>query len=341
MLKNMNQWLRIFICLLGVLLPFQGIAKEKPFTVGMVYSSWTKFDKTFSEAAYNGLVRFMEKHPNAIAKEFEMATPGQSEQSINKLAQRGVDVIVAIGFNHIKSVKKIAQKYPNQKFVIMDAQVDLPNVESILFKEEEGSFMVGALAAMKSKTGKIGFIGGMDIPLVRKFDCGYRQGAAFINPDIQVVINMAGSTDHAWNDPAKGVELASAQIDKGVDVIYVAAGKTGMGVFKKLFETNNYAIGADSNQNYIHPGYFLTSMVKAIDTAVLDSIESVYDGTWHSGNRELGLKEKGVYWALDKYNQNLISVQDKARMKNIEEKIISGDIKVHNYMTDNSCTIAN
>lgn len=337
MINKMKILLKLLLSVYILVGPFSAFAHDKPFTVGIVYSSWTKFDKTFSEAAYNGLVKFLEQHPDAEAKEFEMANPGQSEQSITKLAQRKVDVIVTIGFNHANALAKIAPLYPEQKFIAIDALVDAPNVASILFKEEEGSFMVGALAAMKNKTGVIGFVGGMDIPLVRKFDCGYRQGAQYVNPDIDVLLNFAGSTDHAWNDPARGSELATVQIEKGADVIYVAAGKTGMGVFKKIFESNLYAIGADSNQNDIHPGYFLTSMVKGIDAAVFNGLEAVYNNAWQSGVKHLGLKEQGVYWALDKYNQNLISQKDKAQMAVLEEKIISGEIKVHDYMVDNAC----
>lgn len=234
-------------------------------------------------------------------------------------------------------MEKVAKKFPKQRFAIIDMVVDLPNVQSIVFKEHEGSFLVGALAAMASKTGKVGFVGGMDIPLIRKFACGYVQGVKYINPKAEVFQNMTGTTPAAWNDPVKGGELAKSQFDRGADVVYAAAGGTGLGVLQAAADAGKLSIGVDSNQNYLHPGSVLTSMLKRVDIAAYNVFKSAMDGTWKPGIQVLGLKEGGVGWALDQYNKSLITPEMKARMDQIEADIISGKIKVHDYMSDNKC----
>ena len=226
--------------------------------------------------------------------EFEITNETQREQAQRRIAQRGQDPIVGVGFTQANPVEKVAKEFPKVRFTIIDGVVKLPNVQSVLFKEHEGSFLVGMMAAMASKTGKVGFVGGMDIPLIRKFACGYEQGVKYANPKVEVIQNMTGTTPAAWNDPTRGGELAKGQFDRGVDVIYAAAGGTGIGVLQAAKDRGKLAIGVDSNQNHLHPGTMLTSMVKRVDLAVYDSFKAAMDGKWEAGISVLGLKEGGV-----------------------------------------------
>jgi len=216
--------------------------------------------------------------------------------------------------------------------------VNLPNVRSIVFKEHEGSFLVGMIAAMKSGSGKVGFIGGMDIPLIRKFACGYEQGAKHVSGDTEVVQNMTGTTPSAWNDPTRGSELAKSQFDRGVDVIYAAAGGTGVGVYQTAEDSGKLAIGVDSNQNYLHPGTMLTSMLKRVDVAAYKAFKDAHDGNWTSGIQDLGLSDGGVGWALDEYNKDLITPEMRAKVDQAAADIAAGVLQVHDYTADNSCT---
>ncbi|MDH3195921.1 MAG: BMP family ABC transporter substrate-binding protein, partial [Hyphomicrobiales bacterium] len=232
---------------------------------------------------------------------------------------------------------KVAREFPETKFAIIDMVVDLPNVRSIVFKEHEGSYLVGMLAAMASKTGKVGFVGGMDIPLIRKFACGYVQGVKAVNPDAEIYQNMTGTTGAAWNDPVKGGELAKSQFDRGADVVYHAAGGTGLGVLQAAADAGKLGIGVDSNQNGLHPGSVLTSMLKRVDNAVFKAFDDVRTGSWTAGFDVLGLAEDGVGWALDDNNKALVSDDMKAALDVASQKIISGEITVHDYMSDDAC----
>jgi basic membrane protein A and related proteins len=215
--------------------------------------------------------------------------------------------------------------------------VDLPNVQSIVFKEQEGSYLVGVLAALASKSGKVGFVGGMDIPLISRFQCGYAQGAKAANPSVEVLANMTGTTPAAWNDPGRGGELAKGQFDRGVDVVFAAAGGTGTGVYQAAKDNGKLAIGVDSNQNYLQPGTMLTSMLKRVDVAVYESAKAAKDGTWKAGVTVLGLKEGGVDWALDEHNKSLVTDDMKAKVEAAKADIVSGKVAVHDYMSDNAC----
>jgi basic membrane protein A len=229
-------------------------------------------------------------------------------------------------------MEKVAKEFPKTKFAIIDAVVDVPNVQSIVFKEHEGSFLVGMAAAMASKTGKIGFVGGMDIPLIRKFALGYEEGARYINPKIEVFQNMTGTTPAAWNDPTRGGELARSQFDRGADVVYAAAGGTGVGVLQAAKDKGRLAIGVDSNQNHIHPGTILTSMVKRVDLAVYESFKTARDGTWKPGVRNLGVAEGGVGYSLDQHNRSLITADMEKKLQQARADIVAGKIKVTDYM---------
>ncbi|WP_458701037.1 BMP family protein [Sulfurospirillum sp. 1307] len=306
------------------------------FKPAVVFDMGGKFDKSFNEGVYNGVEKF-KKEFGINYKSFEVTNPTQREQAIKKMAQRGANPILGIGFAQGPAIEKVSKKYPNINFGIIDMVVNQPNVQSIVFNEHEGSFIVGMLAAMASKTQKVGFIGGMDIPLIRKFQCGYEQGAKYVNPKIEVIKNMTGSTPSAWNDPSKGGELAKGQFDRGVDVVFAAAGGTGIGVYQAAKDSGKLAIGVDSNQNYLQPGTMLTSMVKRVDVAAYNLFKEAKDGKFKPGIKALGLKENGVDWAYDKYNKDLITDEMKKAVEKAKADIISGKIKVHDYMSDNSC----
>ncbi len=297
----------------------------------VIYDMGGKFDKSFNQAGYDGAERW-KKESGKPYLEFEIANPTQREQAARRMAERGANPIVGIGFSQGSSIEKVAKEFPKLQFAIIDSVINLPNVQSIVFKEHEGSFLVGMLAAMASKTGRVGFVGGMDIPLIRKFQCGYEQGAKYANPKVETSANMTGTTPTAWNDPARGAELAKAQFASGVDVVFAAAGGTGVGVYQAAKDAGKLAIGVDSNQNHLHPGTMLTSMVKRVDVAVYNAFKGVTPGM-----AALGLKEGGVDYALDENNAKLVSAEMKKKVDAAKADIISGKIKVIDYMAANAC----
>ena len=229
-------------------------------------------------------------------------------------------------------MEKIAKEFPKLQFALIDMVVQQPNVQSVVFKEQEGSFLVGVMAASASKTGKVGFVGGMDIPLIRKFQCGYEQGAKFANPKAEVFSNMTGTTGAAWADPARGGELAKAQFGKGADVVFAAAGGTGIGVYQAAKDAGKLAIGVDSNQDHLQPGTMLTSMLKRVDVAVYEAAKA-----YKPGVTVLGLKEGGVDYAMDEYNAKLVTADMKKKVDAAKADIVAGKIKVADYMADNAC----
>ncbi|WP_420960215.1 BMP family lipoprotein [Brucella sp. IR073] len=308
-------------------------ADEKP---AVIYDLGGKFDKSFNEAAYLGAEKY--KADTGIAyREFEIQNEAQREQALRKFAQDGNSPVVIAGFSATAAIEKVADEFPDTKFVIIDAVVEKPNVRSVVFKDEEGSYLVGLLGALASKTGTVGFVGGMDVPLIRKFACGYVGGVKATNKDAKVIQNMTGDTPAAWNDPAKGAEIAKSQMDQGADVIYHAAGGTGIGVLQAVADAGKLGIGVDSNQNGLHPGHVLTSMVKRVDVAVYNAFKDVADNKFTSGVQVLGLKENGVDYAVDKDNEKLITPEMKQAAEAAKADIIAGKIKVHDYMTDNKC----
>ncbi len=316
-----------------VLTAVAGAVQAQP---AMVFDVGGKFDKSFNEAAYNGAEAYKKDSGNDYM-EFEVTNEGQRELALTRMAQRGGNPIVAAGFAQASSMDKVAQQFPETKFVIIDSVVEQPNVRSVEFKEHEGSFLVGALAAMATKNDAVGFIGGMDIPLIRRFACGYSQGAKHVQADIKVFENMTGTTGAAWNNPTKGGELARSQFERGADVVFAAAGGTGIGVYQTAADEGKLAIGVDSNINHLHPGTMLTSMVKRVDVAVQNAFADADAGTLQGDKRSLGLAEGGVDWALDEHNRSLVSQEMETAIQSIREKIISGEIKVHNYTDDNNC----
>jgi basic membrane protein A len=306
-----------------------GVAAQE-FSPAVVFDMGGKFDKSFNEAAYAGAERF-KKETGIAYREFEVTAEAQREQALRTLARRGAQIVVGIGFAQASGMEKVAKEFPATKFAIIDAVVDLPNVQSIVFKEHEGSFLVGMAAAMASQTGKVGFVGGMDIPLIRKFALGYDEGARYVNPKIEIFQNMTGTTPAAWNDPTRGGELARSQFDRGADVVYAAAGATGLGVLQAAKDKGRLAIGVDSNQNHLHPGTILTSMVKRVDLAVYETLKTAKDGAWKAGLRNLGVAEGGVGYAIDQHNRSLITPEMERRLAQARADIIAGKIKVTEY----------
>lgn len=293
----------------------------------LLYDIGGKFDKSFNEAAFRGAERF-----NAATgiefRDFEPNSETQYEQALKRFARRRADLIVAVGVGYAVAVRNVAERYPDVKFTVIDAVIDLPNVQSVTFKENEGSFLVGMVAGMATKSGKVGFIGGMDIPLIRRFQVGYNQGVRFVRDDIEFIENYVGTTPSAWNDPIKAAEMAKSQYARGVDIIFSAAGPSGLGVINAAKDSNALAIGVDSNQNHVQPGFVLTSMLKRVDLAVEQAMQQAKDGTWAPGHVVMGLPEGGVDYALDDYNASLISDEMKQRLEEARAKIISGEITV-------------
>ncbi len=330
-----NKSLRLSVLAGGIALGamLAGSALAEP---AIIYDLGGKFDKSFNESAYNGASGWAKETGNSF-REFEIANDAQREQALRKFASSGANPVVMAGFSWAAALTKVAAEFPDTNFAIIDMVVDAPNVRSVVFNEHEGSYLVGALAAMKSETGKIGFVGGMDIPLIRKFYCGYAQGAEAINPDIEIFENYTGTTPAAWNDPVTAGELAKASFSKGADIIYAAAGGSGLGVLQAAADAGKFSIGVDSNQNYIQPGSVLTSMLKRVDVAVAKAFEDGTSGNWTSGFNVMGLANGGVGWALDEYNEDLITDEMKAKVEELSAKIQSGEIVVHDYTTDNTC----
>ncbi|MBM6596172.1 BMP family lipoprotein [Microvirga pudoricolor] len=324
------------LALAGLALSATTALAQDAFKPAIVYDLGGKFDKSFNEGVHAGAEKY-KKDTGTDYRDFEPQNDAQREQALRRFARDGYSPIVAVGFSQETALKKVADEFPKTKFAIIDAVVEKPNVQSTVFKEHEGSFLVGLLAAQASKSGKVGFVGGMDIPLIRKFACGYVQGVKYAKKDAEVFQNMTGTTGAAWNDPVKGGELAKSQIDRGADVVYHAAGGTGVGVLRATADAGKLGIGVDSNQNALHPGKMLTSMVKRVDVATYNAFDQAKKGTFKAGVSALGLNEDGVAWALDDNNKALITADMKAAADKAADGIKSGSIKVHDYMSDSKC----
>jgi basic membrane protein A and related proteins len=311
-----------------------GAALAEP---AIIFDLGGKFDKSFNEAAFNGAERWA-KETGGTYKELEMQSEAQREQALRRLAEAGANPVVMTGFAFGDVLNTVAPDFPDTKFAIIDMVVEQPNVKSVVFTEHEGSYLVGMMAGLASKTGTVGFIGGMDIPLIRRFGCGYAQGVIAANPDAKVVLNMTGTTPAAWNDPVKGAELAKGQKAQGADVIYAAAGGTGVGVLQAAADEGILSIGVDSNQNGMHPGKVLTSMLKRVDVAVYNAF--MEGENLAPGVNVLDLKAEGVGYAMDENNAALVSADMQAAVDAAAEKIKSGELVVHDYMSDNTCPAA-
>ena len=309
-------------------------AEVKP---AVIYDLGGKFDKSFNEGVFNGATRFT-KETGIKFRDLEIQNEAQREQVLRTFAKDGFSPIIMPGFAWETALKKVAPEYPKTNFGIIDDVVDLPNVQSMIFRADEASFLVGVIASETTKTGKVGFVGGMDIPLISAFECGYAQGVKYASDGKQQVIaNMTGTTPAAWNDPVKGGELAKSQIDRGADIVYAAAGSTGQGVLKAAADAGKFGIGVDSNQNGLFPGHVLTSMLKRVDVATYNTFTDAKNGQLKSGVYVLGLKENGVGFAVDDNNKAILNPEVKAAADKAAQDIIAGTITVHDYMSDQKC----
>ncbi|MCP8885273.1 BMP family ABC transporter substrate-binding protein [Devosia sp. XJ19-1] len=301
----------------------------------LVYDGGGKFDKSFNEAAYMGAEKF--KAEGGAYQDLEISGDAMREQAVRQFAARGNNPIVLPGFSWETALRAVAPEFPDTKFTIIDTVVDLPNVQSVVFKEQEGSYLVGILAAMKSESGKIGVVPAFNFTLLEAFACGYAQGAKSVNPDIEVLETYVGTGFEAFNDPVKATEVAKSQLDQGVDVIFQVSGGSGAGVLQAAADAGKYGIGVDSNQNHLHPGSVLTSMLKRVDVAAYNAMKGVEDGTWAPGTIVLGLAEEGVGAAIDEHNAELITPEMQAALDKATADIISGAVTVHDYRSDESC----
>lgn len=320
--------------------------KQCQIKVGIVFDIGGKNDRSFNMAAWDG-VRRAEKDLPICLYDVEPGNPTSIEPAMRAFAEKNFDLIIGVGFAQGPIMQKVANDYPNIKFAIVDGVIfeadgktPKKNVASLVFREHEGSYLVGMIAAAKSKTGVLCFVGGMDIPLIHRFETGYEEGARSVNPNIRVIDNYVGVTDGAWNNPGKGKELALSQIEKGADVIFTAAGNSGLGAFDAVEqygknengEANKFVIGVDSNQNMVKPGFVLTSMVKRVDNSVYDVVKEVLSGKFEGGFHVFGLDKEGVAYSMDDFNKGLIPDDVLKRVEESKAKIVGGEIKVTDAM---------
>ena len=301
----------------------------------IIFDLGGKFDKSFNEAAFQGAQRWADETGGSF-REIELQNEAQREQALRRFAEAGSNPIVMAGFAFADALGKVAPDYPDTKFAVIDVNwLSMPNVRGIGFNEHEGSYLVGMLAAQASKTGTVGFVGGMDIPLIRRFGCGFAQGVKAVNADATIIANMTGTTPAAWNDPVKGSELTKAQISQGADVVFAAAGGTGVGVLQTAADEGILFIGVDSNQNYMHPGKVLTSMLKRVDNAVYEAFSQ--GDALETGNFQMGVANGGVGYALDEFNASLVSADMESAVEAAAAAITAGSLSVHDYTSDETC----
>jgi len=324
------------------------IEDKSKIKVGIVFDIGGKNDRSFNAAAWEGVKR-AEKELDIVLRDVEPGNPTSIEPAMRAFAEKDFDLIIGIGFAQGPIMQKVANDYPNIKFAIVDGVIfekdgktPKSNVASLVFREHEGSYLVGMIASSKSRTGTLGFVGGMDIPLIHRFAKGYEEGAKAVNPKARVIENYVGVTDHAWNNPGKGKELALAQIDNGADVIFTAAGNSGLGAFDAVEQKGRmpdgqpkaFVIGVDSNQNGVKPGFVLTSMVKRVDNAVFEVVREVKEGRFEGGFHVFGLDKDGVAYALDQFNKPLIPKEVLDRVEEAKKKIVDGQIVVTDAMAN-------
>jgi basic membrane protein A len=330
-----------------------GADDKSKIHVGIVFDIGGKDDRSFNAAAWagvkcaetgnlpNGKTTCGKPALDIILRDVEPGNPTSIEPAMRAFAERGYDLIIGVGFAQAPIMELVAKDYPNIQFAIIDGVSQLPNVASLVFKEHEGSYLAGIIAAKTTKTNILGFVGGMDIPLIHRFEKGYEAGAKSVNPQIHVIENYVGVTDSAWNNPGKGKELSLAQIGKGADVIFTAAGNSGLGAFDAVEQygkvdgrATHFVIGVDSNQNMVKPGFVLTSMVKRVDNAVYDIVKLVVERKFQAGFHVFGLESDGVGYVIDDYNRDLVSPDAIQAAEEAKKKIIAGQIKVPDAMAN-------
>jgi basic membrane protein A len=300
---------------------------QATFVPAIIYAVGQKFDRSFNEAAFGGAERF--RMATGVAYlEVEPRIPAEFEAAVPALARRGATDIVAVGFYYATPLREIAARHPEIRFTLIDAVLEAPNVQSVTFREHEGAFLAGMLAAMASRSNAIGFVGAIDIPLIRRFVAGFEAGILSVKPDARFVLNFIGTTPEAFSDATRAAELATAQFDRGVDVVFAGGGASNNGVFQRAVERGRLAIAVDINQNGLFPGTILTSQLKRVDVAVETSFAAARAGNWRPGVRSLGLAERGVGLAFDEHNARLVSAEMLARLAAAEADIVAGRLAV-------------
>ena len=337
-----------------------GADDKSKIHVGIVFDIGGKDDRSFNAAAWAGVkcaetgmlpdgkTSCGKPAMDIVLRDVEPGNPVSIEPAMRAFAERGYDLVIGVGFAQGPIMQNVARDYPNIHFAIIDGVIfeddgktPKANVASLVFKEHEGSYLVGLIAGMTSTTGTLGFIGGMDIGLIHRFEGGFEQGAKAANPKIQVIQNYVGVTDAAWNNPGKGKEIALAQISKGADVIFTAAGNSGLGAFDAVEQAGkdasgratHFVIGVDSNQNMVKPGFVLTSMVKHVDNAVYDIVKDVVNHRFQGGFHVFGLDSDGVGYVMDSNNQNLVSPEAIRAAEEAKTKIVEKQITVVDRMS--------
>lgn len=303
--------------------------KKSDIKVALVLGLGGLGDKGFNDSGYAGV----EKAKKELGIQFDYVEPkeiSEFETDHREYAKTGdYDLIIGLGFDQADAITKVASEFPDQKFLLIDGTVDAPNVASVTFKDYEKAFMIGAFAAQETKTNKVGIVGGMDTPLINGFVAGYKSGAKYINKDIEVLVNYVG----AWNDPNTAKEMAISMYDNGADIVYAAAGGSGLGVFSAAKEKDKYAIGADVNQNSIDPDHIILSSVRRVDNVIFDQIKSIIDGSFKSGALNLGLKDNAVSYAVEESNIKMPQ-EYIDKVEALKKKIVDGEIKVPEKLED-------
>jgi len=320
--RNKISFVVVMVLLLGLL---AAPAYAQKTRVGLIFAEGGLGDQSFNDAAYRGLMQAKEELPVEVIY-VEPADIAEMEEHQRSYAELGLDLVIVIGFIHQSALTEVCADYPDIHFAIVDDVVDNPNVTSLLFEEHEGSFLVGVVAGMMTKSNIVGFVGGMEVPLIRKFQVGFEEGVKWANPDAQVLVNYAG----AFDDPGRGRELAISQYERGADIIYHAAGGTGSGVIDAAASHDFYAIGVDSDQDYMAPGKVLTSMIKRVDMAVYEVIKAAVEGTLEGGTWTFGVADGGVGTSEFTYTRDIIPQEVFDKVEEAKQKIISGEIVVTN-----------
>jgi len=320
--RNKLSLLVVVVLLVGLIAVPAAAQKAR---IGLIFAEGGLGDQSFNDAAYRGLMQAKEELDIEVYY-VEPADIAEMEEHQRAYADMGLDLVIVIGFIHQSALTEVSADYPNIKFAIVDDVVDNPNVTSLLFEEHEGSFLVGVVAGMMTKSNVVGFVGGMEVPLIRKFQVGFEEGVKWANPNAQVLVNYAG----AFDDPGRGRELAISQYERGADIIYHAAGGTGSGVIDAAASNDFYAIGVDSDQDYMAPGKVLTSMIKRVDMAVYEVIKAAVEGTLEGGTWTFGVADGGVGTSEFKYTKDIIPQEVFDRVEEAKQKIISGEIVVTN-----------
>ena len=337
-MRGPRAWLIGFVilCVALAVVGAPGVRAQGPATkVGLVFDVGGRGDLSFNDMAYAGLERAVKTYSSRLTTKYLEPTAGGQgrEELLRLLAEGKYDLIIGVGFLFTDAITKVAKDFPAARFAIVDGCPDAPtaNVACLLFKEQEGSFLVGALAGMYTKTNKVGFVGGMKIPLIERFEAGYAAGATYVNRKVAVYVDYAGATGEAFKDPVKGKELALAQYDRSADVIYHASGATGIGVFEAAVTRNKKAIGVDADQSLTVPAserpHILTSMTKRVDVAIFGTIRALIGGAWKPGPQVFGLKEGGVGYAVNQYNKALLGPY-VPKLEALKKDIMAGKIKV-------------